>query len=122
MRTSLIVKSALLNFIVAASALCAKEDQNAVENIIRWAHSSITQIEGEKIFLKPERLYLERGTVCVEPIDGTEFAIPVLFSSDGRPYMQVGESILFNSWKCDCGTWNHKWDNPKYCRRCDKSR
>jgi len=122
MRKLLIAKYALLSFIVIASALYANEDQNAAENVIRRAYTSIARIEEGKIFLKPEKLCLKQGIIYVEDIDGAGFAIPVVFSPEGRPYMQVGESIIFNSWKCECGSWNHKWDNPTHCWHCGKPR
>jgi hypothetical protein len=116
MKNLLIVKCALLNFIVVTSTPYANEDQNATENVIRRAYTSIARIEEGKIFLKPEKLCLKQGIIYVEGIDGIEFAIPVVFSSEGRlPCMQVGESIIFNLWKCECGSWNHKWDNPTHC-------
>lgn len=122
MKKLLIIKCALLSFIVITSSLYANEDQNAAENVIRRAYTSIARIEEGKMFLKPEKLCLKQGIIYVEDIDGVELAIPVVFSSVGRPYMQVGESIIFNSWKCNCGAWNHKWDNPTYCRRCGEPR
>lgn len=118
----LIVKCALLSFIVITSALYANEDQNAAENVIRRAYTSIVRIEEGKIFLRPEKLCLKQGIIYVEGIDGAEFAIPVVFFSNGYPYTQVAESIIFNSWKCECGAWNHKWDNPTYCWRCGEPR
>jgi hypothetical protein len=46
----------------------------------------------------------------------------VVFSSTGREYREVDDSIIFNSWKCDCGAWNHKWDNPTHCGSCGEPR
>lgn len=46
----------------------------------------------------------------------------VVFSYPGHEYMQVDESTIFNSWKCDCGAWNHKWDNPTHCGNCGEPR
>ena len=117
-----LIKYALLNFIVVTSALCANEDRYAAENVIRRAYTSIARVEEGKIFLKPEKLRLKQGTIYIEDVDGAEFAIPVVFSSESPPYMQVGESIAFNSWQCECGSWNHKWDNPTHCWRCGKPR
>jgi hypothetical protein len=123
MRKRLIVKCALLSFIVLTSALHANEDQDAAENVIRRAYTSIARIEEGKIFLKPEKLSLKKGIIYLEDIDGARFAIPAVFSSGGRPYVQVGESIIFNSWKCGkCGFWNHKWDYPTHCGYCNEAR
>jgi hypothetical protein len=122
MRKLLIVKYALLSFVVGISFLHGNEDRYAAENVIRRAYTSIARIEDGKIFLKPEKLCLKQGIIYVEGIDGEEIAIPVVFSSEGRPCMQVDESFLFNAWKCDCGSWNHKWDNPTHCWRCRKPR
>jgi hypothetical protein len=122
MSKSWVVKFALLGFVSMTSVLCANENQNAAEHVIRQAYSSIDRIEEGKIFLKPEKLSLKRGIIYVEDIDGSGVAIPVTFSSIGRPYMQVDESFVFNSWLCNCNTWNHKWDNPRFCRRCGEPR
>lgn len=110
-------------FASLCSAHCTHvEQQNAAENVMRHAYTSILRIEEGKMYLKPEKLCLDSGRIYVEGIDGAGFAIPVIFSSDGRAYMQVGDSIIFNSWKCACGAWNHKWDNPTHCRYCGKPR
>jgi hypothetical protein len=122
MRKSLIVKYALLSFIISTFALYANEDQNAAENVIRRAYTSIARIEEGKIFLKPEKLCLNHGRIYVEDINGGGFAIPVVFSSEGRPCMQVSESVIFNTWTCDCGALNHRWDNPTHCWKCHKQR
>lgn len=123
MRKELIVKCALLSFIVVASALYGNEDQNAAENVIQRAYTSIDRIEEGKIFLKPEKLCLVQGIIYVEDIDGAGLAIPVVFSTDGRPYMQVSESKFFNTWTCGtCLALNHKWDNPTYCWCCGDPR
>lgn len=116
------MKRILLSLVASASALCASEDRSTAANVIERAHTSIARIEEGKIYLKPEKLCLEQGKIYIEDIEGAGFAIPVIFSSEGRPYMQVDESFVFNSWKCECGTWNHKWDNPTHCRRCDRPR
>ncbi len=121
MRKLIRVKYALLS-LVMTSSLFANEDENAAESVIRRAYTSISRIEEGKIFLKPEKLSLNQGIIYVEDIDGAEFAIPVIFSIEGRPYMQVAESIIFNSWKCECNAWNHRWDNPNYCWSCGKPR
>jgi hypothetical protein len=122
MRKQSIVKYALLGFIICACALYANEDENAAENVLRRAYTSIARIEEGKIFLKPEKLHLNQGIIYIEDIDGGGFAIPVVFSSEVGPFMQVGESVIFNSWKCNCGVWNHKWDNPTQCWNCHKPR
>lgn len=112
-----------LDLIIITSVLYANEDQDVAEKVIRRAYPSIAQIEGGKIFLKPDRLCLKQGMIYVEDIDGTEFAIPAVFSAEGlQPYMQVADSTIFNSWKCECGAWNHKWDNPTHCRACGRPR
>lgn len=116
------IKYAFLTFLVFASVLSASDDQHAAENVIRQAYHSIAQIEEGKIFLKPEKLCLKQGIIYVEDAEGEQFAIPVTFPSEGRPYMQVCESIIFNAWRCDCGAWNHKWDNPTHCASCNKPR
>ncbi|MDE3046343.1 MAG: hypothetical protein KGJ02_06845 [Verrucomicrobiota bacterium] len=121
MRKLLIVKCAILSFIAIASALSANED-HAAEYIVQRAYTSIARIEEGKIFLKPEKLSLKQGVIYLEDINGTEFAIPVVFSPEGRPYTQSGESIIFNTWTCSCGALNHKWDNPRYCWRCGEPR
>ncbi len=127
MKKPLIVKCVLLSFVVFSfilftSFLYANKDQNAVENIIRRAYTAIAQIEEGKIFFNPEKLYVKQGVTYVEDIDGAGFAIPISFSSEGRPYMQVSESIIFNSWICGCGAWNHKWDYPTHCWSCHNPR
>ncbi len=122
MRKLLIARCTLLSLIVGASSLYANADQDAAENVFRRAQTSISRIEEGKIFLKPEKLHLEHGVIYVEDIDGAAFAIPAVFSTEGRPYVQVGDSVIFNSWKCDCGTWNHKWDNPTHCWNCGRPR
>lgn len=116
-----ILKYVLLGFIVVNPALYAN-DQSACESVIRRAYTSISRIEDGRIFLKPDKLCLKQGVIYVEDIDGGEFAIPAIFTSVGQPYMQVDDSILFNSWKCECGTWNHKWDNPTHCWHCGRPR
>jgi hypothetical protein len=108
--------------LICTSALFANEGQNIADNMIRRAHPSIAHIEEGKIFLKPESLCLRQGIIYVEDIEGAELAIPVVFPFDGHPYVQVGDSIIFNSWKCECGAWNHKWDNPTHCRSCGRPR
>lgn len=122
MKKLLIVKCVLLSFTIFASPLQANEDQNIAEYVIQRAYTSIAQIEEGKIFLKPEKLYLNQGILYVEDINGEGFAIPIVFPSKGRPYMQVADSTVFNAWKCNCGTWNHKRDNPERCWRCDNPR
>ena len=122
MRNSLIVKYALLNFVAATFSLCANEEQTVAENVIRRAYTSITRIKEGKIFLKPEKLCLKQGIVYVEDISGEGLAIPIVFPSKGRPYMQVGETSIFNLWKCECDAWNHKWDNPSYRWKCGRHR
>lgn len=122
MRKRSIIKCALLSFL-AAAALYSDEDRDAVENIIRRAYTSIDRIEEGKIFLKPEKLSLKQGRIYVEDIDGEEFAIPVVFSAVGaRPFAEVDDSVIFNMWLCECGQWNHKWDNPKRCFKCHRPR
>ena len=83
---------------------------------------SIDRIEDGKIFFEPEKVCLMKGKIYVEDIGGAGVAIPAVFSSEGGLYMQVDESIIFNTWKCNCGPWNHNWDNPNYCWRCDQPR
>jgi hypothetical protein len=46
----------------------------------------------------------------------------VAFPFEGSVYRQVDQSTIFNSWKCDCGEWNHKWDNPRHCWSCGEPR
>lgn len=123
MRKRLTVKCAILSFIAVTSALQANEDQHAAENVIRWAYTSIARIEEGKIFLKPEKLCLMEGKIYIEDIEGAGFAIPVVFSSEGYPHVQVDKSIIFNTWKCGtCREWNHNWDNPTHCWRCGEPR
>ena len=122
MRNLLIIKRALLSFSLITASLYANEDQNVAETVLCRAYTSIARIEEGKMFLKPEKLFLNQGVIYVEDIDGGRFAIPAVFSSKGRPYMQVDESIIFNTWKCECGTWNHKRDNPTRCWRCGMPR
>ena len=117
-----IVKCAFLSFVISVSSLCANEQQNAAENVIRRAYSAIAHIEEGKVFIKPEALSLVEGKIYVRDIDGADFAIPVVFSTEGRPFMQVAENVLFNSWKCECNAWNHNWDNPTRCWSCDRPR
>lgn len=104
--------------ILISQALFA--NQTIAEFVIRRAYDSIVNIEEGKAFLDPEKLRLEQGQIFLE---GIAFPIPVVFSNDGLPpYTQVSESTLFNSWKCKCGTWNHKWDNPTHCWKCKEPR
>lgn len=111
----------VIGLLAVTQVLGAYEGVN--EHILRRACRSISQIEGDKIFLKPDKLYLKDGMIFVEDLEGVELPVPVVFSSEGpRPYMQVAENILFNTWKCDCGAWNHKWDNPRYCWHCGQPR
>lgn len=118
-----ILKGGCIGLVLFASSLCANEDQHAIERVIQRAYTSISRIEEGKIFLKPERLKLKLGRIYVEDIDGTEFSIPAVFSSDELlPYMQTGEIAIFNVWICECNAWNHKWDNPTHCWRCGKPR
>jgi hypothetical protein len=105
----LLVKCALLSFVVVTPALYANEDQDAAENIIRRAYTSIDRIEEGKIFLKPEKLCLHQGKIYVEDIDGGGFAIPVVFSAEVGPFAEVSQSTIFNTWTCGkCKTVNHK--------------
>lgn len=122
MKKSWIVMCAFLGFIVVSSSIYANIDQNAAEHVIRRAYTSIDRVEEGRIFLKPEKLCLRKGIIYVEDINGKEFAIPAVFSSIGHPYMQVSESIIFNSWKCECGALNHKWDHPTHCWSCGRPR
>ncbi|MBU6382690.1 MAG: hypothetical protein KGR16_00010 [Verrucomicrobia bacterium] len=101
---------------------CYHDYQNASEKVIRRAYTAISRIEGGRIFLKPDKLCLKQGVIYVEDIDGGEFAIPVMFSAVGYPQMEVDDSIVFNAWKCECGAWNHKWDNPTHCWHCGAPR
>jgi hypothetical protein len=119
-----IMKCALLNFIISSS-IYANENQHVVEYVLRRAYTAIARIEEGTIFLKPEKLFLHQGVVYVEDINGAGFAIPVAFSAMGDPCIpsrQVDDSVIFNSWLCECGSWNHKRDNPTHCWRCDRRR
>ena len=66
MQKLLIVKYYFLSFIFATFPLDATENQDAVENVIRRAYTSIDRIEEGKIFLKPEKLYLKQGIIYIE--------------------------------------------------------
>jgi hypothetical protein len=117
MLKSLLIKCTVFSLVL--SSLHPQEEQIAIERVVRQAYSSIARIEEGKIFLKPERLILKSGKIYIEDVNGAEFAIPAVFSSeDIPPYMQVGDSTIFNMWKCQCGTWNHKWDHPTHCWHC----
>lgn len=113
----------LLSLVLIASNLSSYEEQKVNEQVIRRICNSISEIERGKIFIKPEKLCLKSGRIYAEDIDGAEFPISVTFSSEiHQPYMQVAENVLFNLWKCECGAWNHKWDNPTHCRACGRAR
>ena len=122
MKNQIRLMPVFLTFFVASSSLYTDENRTMAENIARRAYTSIAQIEEGKIFLKPEKLCLNQGIIYVEDIDGKGLPISAVFPSDGRPYMEVGDIFVFNSWKCECGAWNHKWDNPTRCWRCDRPR
>lgn len=117
----LIVKIAFLTTVINCS-MYANENQNAAENVILRAYTSIARIEEGKIFLKPEKLCLHQGKIYVEDINGEMFAIPVTFSGAGHPCMQVSESTFFNTWTCSCGSLNHKRDNRFRCWSCGEPR
>jgi hypothetical protein len=121
MKILFFVKCAVLGIIVI-SALDANEDQDAVENVIRRTYTSVARIENGKVFFKPEKICFTKGKIYVEGIDGVGVDIPVVFSSLSGLYMQVDESVIFNTWKCECDAWNHNWDNPVYCWHCGRSR
>ena len=53
---------------------------NTLENILDHAQTAIQKIEGDKIFIKPEKVCLHEGLIVLENDQGETVALPHLYS------------------------------------------
>ena len=60
-----IIKYVLSSYVSMTSVLYANEYQNAVENVFRYGYTSISRIQEEKIFLKPDKIHFYEGKIYV---------------------------------------------------------
>lgn len=112
----------LISLLFTLPVFWSTEEKNPVENVIVRAYNSIVDIQEGKVFINPERLSLNDGVIYLEDGLGVRFPVSIVFSIEHLPYIQISEAVLLNLWKCECGSWNHKWDNPTHCWRCARPR
>jgi hypothetical protein len=123
MNKSWLVKCAFLGCVALSSLLYADEDEQTIENLCKYAYTSISRIEDGKIFLNSNKLHFYQEKIYVEDVNGGGIAIPSVFSSKRGLYVKADGFNIFNLWYCNaCNTWNHNVDNPHYCWKCKKPR
>lgn len=102
--------------------LCAvdlQEEENIFESILLNAPSSIDKTTDEKIFLKPEKVFLFQGKICVEGEYGEAIPIPHIYSNETGLYLNTSETVKPRPmWICtSCSTY-HSYE-PERCRVCN---
>lgn len=93
-----------------------RKDQDTLEYIYEYAQDSIERIEDEKVFLRPEHLWVHQGQLYLALAYGDVMSLPPLFSEgDGLYLVSKKQTTLYICRACTKTYYNYK---PDQCERC----
>lgn len=120
------MKKCFLFFLCVFSVLVSEEismNCKLAERVCQQAFNSISRIEKEKIFLKPDRVHFFQDKIYLEAMYGRAIALPAVFYCKNGLYIEANDLNIFNLWQCkECENWNHNWDHPTHCGVCGAPR
>lgn len=113
----------ILSSLSVISTVCANENHcdHNLSQILDHAQTAIDKIDGHKVFLKPEKIYLYEGSILLESDHGEAIKLPHIYSNQLGLYLD--DSTFANrvkTWICTHCTKAYPYD-PIRCERCHKS-
>jgi len=117
-------------FLFIASTLCSDEciPEALARKILREQPNAIKQIQGDRIYLRVDNIYIENGRIYLG--ENSEIPLPGVFSNGSEVYIKsnfLGEFVqkLFKKkyWRCDgCTTLYEHVPRNHYCDVCEAIR
>ena len=110
----------LMALVISISSLVygnENQNQDILDHIREHAQASIERIDDEKVFLKPEHLWLHEGQFFVVGEDGNAIRLPHLFSDENGFYLARARDTLYFCASRNCG-WVYRNHRPASCTNC----
>lgn len=103
------------------SVLNAQETdlENTLFNFFSHAKNSIDKFEKNKIYLKEDKIILDKGHIYITDENGNEVALPEILSDENGLFITTDSlsSQMVPFWICSKCTKSHNY-KPKECERC----